>query len=194
MRYLIIILAITLLTSCRPDTYTPKPRGYYRIAMPERAYQAFDDPAFPYRFEYPVYGRIVRDTNMGGMKPDNPWWINVDFPDLGGRIYLSYKTIDQDHSLANLLDDAHEMSYFHTKKADYINAPSFNNGHNVSGVFYNVGGNAASTYQFFATDTARHFLRGALYFDVTPNVDSLKPVNEFLKKDMEHLLETLRWK
>jgi gliding motility-associated lipoprotein GldD len=86
------------------------------------------------------------------------------------------------------------MSHYHTKKADYINEPEFHTANNVHGLFYDVGGNAASALQFYATDSHKHFLRGALYFDVTPNVDSLRPVNEFLRKDIEHFIQTLSWK
>jgi gliding motility-associated lipoprotein GldD len=188
-----MILALTL-ASCRPETYIPKPRGYARIDTPEHAYQRFDRPDFPYTFEYPVYGSISKDSLLGGRKADNPYWINIDFPTLGGVIYLSYKQIDAGHSLDKLLYDAHEMSYFHTKRADFINAPAFHTEHGVHGVVYNVGGNAASSYQFFATDSTAHFLRGSLYFNTTPNADSLKPVTDFLHTDIEHLLGSLRWK
>jgi hypothetical protein len=58
---------------------------------------------------------------------------------------------------------------------------------------YTVGGNSASRYQFAATDSVKHFLRGALYFDVTPNADSLQPVTDFLLKDIQHMLLTLQW-
>ncbi len=193
---LLLFLPVTVLAlaSCRPDTYVPKPRGYARIELPQHAYQPFSDPAFPYSFEYPVYGKITRDTAFGGQKPENPYWINVDFPSLGGTLYLSYKVIDAQHPFEKLLDDAHELSYTaHGKKADYINTPSFDNGHNVKGVFYTVGGNTATRYQFFATDTFKHYLRAALYFNVSPNVDSLQPVNDFLKADMQHMINTLRW-
>ena len=46
--------------------YTPKPTGYYRIPFPERAYQTFQEPGFPYSFEYPVYARVVRDSTFFG--------------------------------------------------------------------------------------------------------------------------------
>ncbi len=85
------------------------------------------------------------------------------------------------------------MSYYHTKKADYINPRDFVNDQGVSILTYNVGGDAASAYQFIAMDSTKHYLRGALYFNVTPNADSLKPVNEFLKKDIDHIISTLRW-
>jgi gliding motility-associated lipoprotein GldD len=193
--FLFALLLLLAFAACRPDTYVPKPRGYYRVVLPKHAYQTFNEPEFPYTFEYPVYGRIMRDTAFGGQKPENPYWINIDFPSLGSTIYLSYKVIDAAHPFEKLLDDAHELSYTaHGKKADYINTPSFNNGHNVQGIFYTVGGNTATRYQFFATDSVRNFLRGALYFNVSPNADSLQPVNDFLKKDMEYMVNTLRWK
>ena len=64
----------------------------------------------------------------------------------------------------------------------------------VSGVFFRVGGNAATANQFFLSDTTANFLRGALYFDATPNADSLRPVQDFLKNDIEHLINTFKWK
>ena len=180
--------------SCRPDTYTPKPRGYYRIDYPEHKYQAFSNPEYPYSFEYPTYAKIERDTVFFDTKPENPYWINMLFPTLGGEIYISYKEITPKQPLQKLLEDSYELSFFHTKRADYINDPQFRNEANhVYGIFYDVGGNAASSYQFYATDSVHHFLRGALYFNTTPNADSLRPVNEFLRKDMEHMLETLKW-
>ena len=195
MRFCIPALFICLLfLSCRPETYTPKPRGYYRVALPEHQYQRFEEPGFPYSFEYPVYGTIIKDTLFLGQTPENPYWIFVDFPSIGGRFYISYKTISAAQPLGKLLEDSHEMSFeVHSKRADYIKEQAFNND-NVFGILYNAGGNAASAYQFIATDSAQHFLRGALYFDVTPNADSLLPANEFLKEDMKHLLETLKWK
>lgn len=195
MRYIILSCFILLMAACRPETYMPKPRGYFKVDLPEKSYRHFSEAGFPYEFDYPAYGRPNRDTIMAGTRPENPYWMNIDFPDMGARIYISYKQIEGQETFEKLLNDAHELSYTaHGKRADYINTPSFNNGHGVRGVFYTVGGNAATRYQFFATDSVKHFVRGALYFDVAPNVDSLLPVNDFLKKDMEHMIETMRWK
>jgi gliding motility-associated lipoprotein GldD len=194
MRAAFCLCALFVLFSCRPTVYAPKPRGYAQIDTPQHAYQVFDKPGFPYSFEYPTYGEIVQDSVMSGLRPDNPYWVTIQFPKVGGTFYLSYKKIDAEHPLDRLLSDAHEMSYFHTKRADYINAPVFHNSQGVHGVIYQVGGNAASAYQFFATDSVQHFLRGSMYFDVTPNADSLKPLIDFLHTDMERLIGTLRWK
>ena len=194
-RLLFFSLFLLQITSCRPETYTPKPRGYARVDFPKRAYQTYNESGFPYSFEVPVYSNVVRDTVFLGKKPENPYWINILFPLLGGQIYISYKEITAQQPLSKLLQDSHEMSFtVHSKRADYIDENAFQMGKSVYGIIYDVGGNAASSYQFIATDSVKHFLRGALYFDVTPNADSLKPINDFLKKDLEHLLQTLTWR
>ena len=69
-----------------------------------------------------------------------------------------------------------------------------NNGEKVYVMTYSLGGDAASKYQFTATDSVKHFVRGALYFDVTPNSDSLQPAYDFVQRDIQHMLWTMRWK
>lgn len=193
-RKFISILLLAFLMACGEDEFTPKPRGYYQIYLPDKEYTSFDKPEYPYSFEYPVYGTIEKDTLFFNEKTENPWWININFKDLGGKVYISYKEINSLHPLSKLLEDSYQMSHYHTKRADYINEPEFHTANQVHGIYYEVGGNAASAFQFYATDSHRHFIRGALYFDTTPNVDSLKPVNKFLREDIQHLIQTLKWR
>jgi gliding motility-associated lipoprotein GldD len=173
--------------------YTPKRRGYFRIDFPKHDYQLFDRPGYPYSFEYPVYANVVRDSSFFDSVPENPYWINVDFPRFGARIYISYKQIGP-NSFDRLTDDAFKMTYKHTVKASSIDQSIIHTPNGVGGIFFHVGGNAATAQQFFLTDTTRHFLRGALYFDTAPNEDSLAIVNQFLQKDLTHLIETFKWK
>jgi gliding motility-associated lipoprotein GldD len=86
------------------------------------------------------------------------------------------------------------LTFKHTYKASSIDDSLIRTPNGISGIFFNVGGNAATAKQFFVTDSVRHFLRGALYFDSTPNADSLGIVNSFLQEDMVHLINTFRWK
>jgi gliding motility-associated lipoprotein GldD len=188
-----VVLIVTLLAACGGN-YTPKPRGYFRIELPKKQYQVFDEPGYPYSFEYPVYAKIVKDTSFFRKKPENPWWINVVFPSFNGKIYISYKVIGKEYTLDRLVNDAYTMSYKNDVRADAIVPEYFHTPNHVSGIFYNVSGNAATAKQFFATDSTHHFLRGALYFYAVPNADSLAPVVRFVEKDMWHLLETLKWK
>jgi gliding motility-associated lipoprotein GldD len=196
MRIVAFLLIMVFFYSCRPEEYVPKRRSYARVDTPaEHTYQTFDQANFPYTFEYPTYANISRDTLIFEKTPDNSYWININFPEMGSTIYLSYKNINSSQTLAKLLEDAHFMSYYHTKKADYLQSDfSFRNNQGVQGYLYEWGGDAASKYQFVATDSLHHFIRGALYFNCTPNADSLKPLNDFIKTDIQQLLKTIRWK
>lgn len=209
MRYCTFLIFI-LLFSCN-SPFTPKPRGYYNIDLPKHQYQLFNGEGYPYGFEYPVYGKIVRDSSFFDENPDNPYWINIDFPSFNGRIYLSYKTIGGNsvykvktdngykdslvkNTFEGLREEAFRMTYKHTLKASSIDDSLFTTANGISGVYFKVGGNAATAKQFFVTDSVKHFLRGALYFDASPNSDSLKPVIDFLQEDMLHMIQTLQWK
>jgi gliding motility-associated lipoprotein GldD len=186
------VVACVLFSSCNSD-YTPKPQGYFRIDFPERKYQVFDQPGYPYSFEYPVYGRIVKDSTFFGEATENPWWINVDFPQFAGRIYVSYKEIGK-YRFDTLVKHAFQLTGKHSARAYSIDDSVIATKNGVHGMFFSVGGDVATSNQFFLTDTTRHFLRGALYFDATPNADSLGLVNSFLLEDMKHLINTFRWK
>lgn len=188
-----ILFSVLLLTACS-QVYTPRPRGYFRIKLPAKSYRVFNEPGYPYTFEYPVYAKVVKDSMYFDTAAENPWWINIEFPGLDGKIYLSYKIIGKKYSLEQLVNDAHFLTYKNDVKADHIDQILYETPHHVSGIFYDVGGNAATAKQFFATDSSSHFLRGALYFYAVPNADSLAPVTKFVEKDMWHLLETLKWK
>ena len=180
-------------SACNSD-YTQKPRGYYKIDLPQKKYQKFEQPGFPYSFEYPVYGQIVKDSLFFEQRAENPYWINIDFPQFNGRIHISYKEIGK-NKFDSLVNDAYTLSYKqHTYRASAIQPEPFTTPSGIEGVFFTLKGNAATSNQFFATDTVKHFLRGALYFSVTPNEDSLAPVNKFLKEDLRHLINTLQWK
>jgi gliding motility-associated lipoprotein GldD len=188
-----IFLAVLFLLSCNSD-YVARPRGYFKISFPKKEYRAFDKPGFPYTFEYPVYGNIIQDSLFFEEKAENDYWINIDFPQFNGRIHISYKQIGP-NKFDSLVNDAFTMSYKqHTYRASAIQQKEFATPNHVSGVYFTLKGNAATANQFFATDSTRHFLRGALYFSATPNADSLQPVNNFLRQDMEHLIQTLRWR
>jgi gliding motility-associated lipoprotein GldD len=189
---LIIVILLTGIISCNSD-YTIRQKGYFKIDLPKHEYKLFDQPGYPYSFEYPVYSAVIQDTSFFEDKPENPYWINIDFPSLNGKMYISYKQA----SMANfdkLVEDAFKLTYKHSTKATAIKDSLMRTPNGITGIFFKVGGNAATARQFFVSDTTAHFLRGALYFDATPNADSLAIVNNFLDVDMKHLINTLRWK
>ena len=194
LKILALAMVVLALNACRPTTPVPKPKGYFKIELPEHKYQVFDSSGFPFTFEYPVYGRITQDVDLSKQE-HSPYWINIEFKDMDAAIYLSYKSISAQEPLNKLIEESYKLSYSHDIRADYIKkTPEFQTKNGLRAVFYSVGGDAASSYQFYITDRTKHFTRGALYFNVTPNADSLKPSAEFLQKDMEHLVETMKFK
>ena len=185
---------LTGLTACHGD-YTPKPKAYPRVVLPERKYELYDSKTCPFKFEKPVYADVTTDTAYYGTQLiSEPCWLNVNFRSLNGTINLTYKEIDKTNSLEKLVEDAHKLSFKHTQKADYIDEIKIQNDHGVGGILYDVGGDAASNIQFFLTDSNKHFIRGALYFNNEPNTDSMAPVVNFVKEDMKRMLKTFEWK
>jgi gliding motility-associated lipoprotein GldD len=98
------------------------------------------------------------------------------------------------NSFESLREEAYKMTYKHTIKASGIIDSAFVTENGSAGVYFYVAGEAATSKQFYVADTARHFLRGALYFDASPNADSISVVSDFLEEDIKHLIKTLRWK
>ncbi len=98
-----------------------------------------------------------------------------------------------DGNLGQFMEDARGLAYKHTVKADAIEETIFQRPGSMYGVLYDIGGSAASSVQFFISDSSRHFMRGALYFNSSPQPDSLAPVIGFLRADMIRMMETVKW-
>ena len=183
-----LLIFFTLMISCQRH-YTPKPHAYHRIDFPEKEYRMYDSIC-PFAFEYPVYGRLVPDTRPNS----EPCWFDLRFPKYRGTIHLTYKKIDNDFD--RFIEDNWIMIYSKiAQKADAVEPHEyFNPETKVYGTIYNIKGNAASSVQFYVTDSVKNFLRGSLYFTVKPNYDSLAPVVAFFREDINILVESLRWK
>lgn len=106
---------------------------------------------------------------------------------------MSYITIDT--NLSTLLEECRKFVVEHEVKASAINQQEvMNTKDKIYGMIYDIEGNAASNMQFYLTDSTHNFVRGALYFYAVPNKDSLQPVANFVKEDINHLVQTFRWK
>ncbi|MDA9312001.1 gliding motility lipoprotein GldD [Vicingaceae bacterium] len=187
MKRLLIPFLLLLLIACQ-ETPFPKPTGYFRIDLPKKEYSTVDSIPFPFQFELTQYANV----NLDRTKEDSRF-LNVDFPSYGARVHMSYLKIDS--NLPTLLDDARTLVYKHLEKAQDISETSIRKENKrVYGVFYTLDGNTASGSQFYLTDSTNHFVRGALYFNVVPNFDSIAPVQTFIEQDIQHLIETINWK
>ncbi len=186
--YLIpLLMIITWLSSCKPAP-TPKPKGYFRINLPQKEYKSFSSTC-PFEFEYPAYG-IVEELDEEKFEP---CWYNISFPKFKAKIHLTYK--DVDNNLADYIEDVRLLVYKHVVKADdIVEDVVLMPESNVYGIIYKLSGNTAASATFFLTDSTQHFLTGSLYFSAKPNKDSLAPLIQFFDQDIVHLSRTINWK
>jgi gliding motility-associated lipoprotein GldD len=194
MKKLIILLTafiIVFFSSCTSDnTFTPKPKGYFRIKFPKKEYKVYD-AGCPFTFEYPVYANLVIDNE----KNAQPCWLNMQFPQFNGNLHLTYHGIFSEKDYNNMTEAARTLAMKHTIRANAIDQKLINfPDKKVYGVYYAIEGNTASSVQFFLTDSVNHYFRGALYFNERPQYDSIQPVVKFIKKDIDKMIETFRWK
>jgi gliding motility-associated lipoprotein GldD len=192
--FLLLVSSSLFLVSCNTNYTVDKKRGYFKIDFPKKEYRVFDTLDYPYSFEYPVYATIAKDSTFFDSKPENPWWINIDFPQFNGKVFVSYKEIGKNR-FDSLVDDAFKLSYKqHSQKASSIEPEPIHTKNNIEGFYFTLEGNTATANQFFLTDSTKHFLRGALYFEAVPNEDSISIVNNFVKEDLLHPINTFKWR
>jgi gliding motility-associated lipoprotein GldD len=179
----------TAIVGCSAE-YTPKPKGYNRIDLPETAYQQLRDE-HPYTFEYSKHAKIRLDSSMIAQ----PHWINIIYPNLGANVQLTYKAINSNPKVLNdLIEDARKLTGKHQVKAYSIEESEIRTPQGDVASVFELTGEVPSQFQFYVTDTTTHFFRGALYFRTATQNDSLAPVIEYVKKDIIHLLNTLQFK
>ena len=186
---LALVCVLAAISCGREKNYLPKPRGYFRIDLPEKAYTEVDTIE-KYRFECPQYAFVTPDP----YSPDEKNWVNIEMPQFKGSIHLTHKTVDG--NLGEYLEDVHTMIVKHLQKANGMrDSLIVNEEHDVYGLFIEMDGKGVATpMQFYLTDSTRNFVRGALYFNFQPNNDSMQPVINFIREDIDHLINTFEWK
>jgi len=181
-----ISIILILATACG-KSYTPKPYGYFRIYTPPHDYNSLQE-AMPFKFDYSKSATInLRE------QAHETYWFDLKYPQFNAAVHVSYKAING--NFRSLTEDARRFVYKHSVKADNISESAFSNdSKKVYGLLYDLKGNTASNLQFVITDSTRHFIRGALYFDNVPNKDSIAPVTAYIRQDIIQLIESFDWK
>jgi gliding motility-associated lipoprotein GldD len=189
-----VVCGAALLTEAacsRGGNETPKPQAYLRIDMPEPAYTLCDTAVLPFTFERSNLSQL----EWKKVTPREKWFTLV-YPKYKGYVFLTYKAIKGEKDLREQIDTSYHIIESHFSFSSGVDENRFvDRPHRLSGTTYHLKGqNVASTYQFWVTDSVSHFLRGALYIDCTPNNDSLAPVLDYLQADIDHLIESVRWR
>jgi len=174
-----------LVASCSEDP-TPKPRGWFRIDLPEQTYGAWGNDS-TFSTEVPTYARMVERPSHGEAR-----WFDLRFKEQRATVHMTWSPVNG--HMAELIDDAHAFKSKHEAMAAKISSERvLRDSARVFGTLFDVEGNVASPMVFYLTDSTDNFLYGALYFDTRPNADSLAPVTDRIRQDIRHMAATLRW-
>ncbi|HLL97028.1 MAG TPA: gliding motility lipoprotein GldD [Spirosoma sp.] len=182
-----------LMAACGSDTsetYVPKPKAYPRFDLPAPNYVLIE-PRHPYQFEYNNVARILRDTFPNA----EPHWIFISYPAFHASVQLTYKPIRNDvNRLRKMLEDSYKLAARHKIKAYAVEQRTMKMKSGLEASLIDISGEVPSQVQFVTTDSTTHFLRGALYFNTATQNDSLQPIIQYIRKDVLHLLNTLKWR
>jgi len=188
-----IVCLLILVSGCRNEDeniFMPKPKGYNKIDLPAHSYDTLTGD-YPYTFEYSSLAKVMPDTS----KTAEPYWIDIYYPEYKANIQITYKkTNNSAKTLEEYIKDSHTLANKHNVKAYAIDEliTDTKNGYAVK--VFELSGDVPSQIQFHVTDTTKSFLRGAVYFRTSTKNDSLAPVITYLKTDVMHLIETLKFK
>lgn len=187
-------LLIFLCTACQGDeAITPKPRMYPKINFPAQEYTVFQSAGCPMQFDIPVHARMVKDSGFFEKSMLGECWFDLLLDTLNASLHCSYLPIRKKDELGNLINDAFDLAGKHNIKANARRESVISNANGVGGLFFEIDGPVATPIQFFLTDSTKHFFRASLYFNAKVNPDSTAPVLQFVRKDIEKMLETFAW-
>ena len=182
MRFLLGLLLVLGLASCK-DEVVIKPKAQLRLDYTKANYEGFKSDC-SYSFQKNERAILQKKRFCG---------LNLHYPKMKATLYITYQDVNESN-LDSLLRDAQKLAYDHAIKAESIpEQPFVNPDKNVYGMFYMINGNAATQAEFYLTDSIRHFVTGALYFEAKPNFDSIYPAVVYLRNDIRKIMETFNW-
>lgn len=187
MKQLIIFSLLFIFTSCEDKLMIPKPPTYLRLELPDHKYNLFNDDC-PYSF--PLSDLYSVKSVSNGVEETCHKDINLG--PLNGAIHLTY--IDMVEPLGTYINFVNDKIDEHKIKATAINDMQIIIPENkMYCTFFELEGNVASPFQFYMTDSVDNFASGVIYFNSRPNYDSIKPTLDYLKVDLEHMINNFQW-
>ena len=180
---------VLLVSACNDSKPVPKPSSFLRTEFPEHSYRPYLSPQ-NFRFEladlYMPKSFQQAKTNYSIQE--------IDLGPLNGTLFLYYLQIPNKDSLPDIINFANDKVDEHKIMADKIDFEQIIQPQkNVYGTFFELKGNVATNFQFYLTDSMKHFLRGEVLLNCRPNYDSLRPTLQYLKTDLKLMLNSFQW-
>lgn len=198
MKFFLFFLSLMLLLACTEERIPiPKPRMYPKIDFPDRNYIQLDRDYCVFGFEHPDYMLFNQDTTLINQKAKHPCWFTLDMPTLNGSLHFTYTDISGPNHREKLLDviiDSRALTEKHNLKAAGRRTNFYKTDNkDISVISYTVEGDVASPYHFVVTDSLQHAVWGSLYFYSKPNEDSMAPVIDFVRQDIDKIIQSFEW-
>ena len=190
-KYTIWVILLGGIVGCAAscsNSATPRPYAYMRLNIPDTAYHTVEQKNIPLSFALSENATLQQKE-----KKNAATWFNIVYPTLNATIHCTHYVIK--NNLRKLSDESQRIVYRHAVQADAIPERAYENFEtNVFGVLYELQGNTASPMQFVLTDSTRNFFRASVYFNASPNQDSIAPALDYITTDVIRLVESVEWK
>lgn len=187
--YLSLFTGFLLFLSSCTEEYVPKPKGFNRIELQPHLYKDLGGD-HPFTFQYSQHAQLLKDSSW----LSEPHWLDIYYPEHRCNIQITYKKFKDKKGLFNeLVDDSHKLTNKHNIRASAIDESVMKTHKGYYATIFELSGEVPSQFQFYVTDSSKHFLRGALYFRTAIKNDSLAPVIEYMKDDVRQLINTIEF-
>lgn len=186
-----LLISLLLLSACEEYIPTARPRAYPRIDLPaqtDRSYSRLESSTCPISIELPDAGKITRNLV-------DSCWVDISFEAYALTWHLTVRDIAPGpEGVAPYLEDHRKLVYKHSKKASRIESEPFE-GPNGNGFWFDIYGEVGTPTQIFMTDPQeRYSLVLSFYYQTATARDSLAPITQYMKEEMQHAISTIEWK
>lgn len=180
-----LVFGAISITSCT-ESPLPKPHGYPRLNLPKIGYEKWESNC-SFNFKKPIGAKIQYPRK-------DSCWLNIYYPTLNAKVHCSYLPVNG--HLKDIIDQEYKLREKHNQFSTSVKERVYHNEEKkVNALLFNISGTQAATpLQFFITDSINHFFRGTLYFNTSPNNDSLATAIAFIRADVDSLIESFEWK
>ncbi len=193
MKNSLLLIALSLLVLSCSEDFTPKPKGFNHIPLPEHSYIVLSDTNSPYSFEYASIAKVYRDSL--GYSDFKQHYKIIEYPEQLCKIHLTYKRIKGSiDTLNSYIGEGYRLLDGHDKKAYGFEEVYDTTDTGLNLALFELEGDVPSQVQFMVHDSTTNFVRGALYFEVATKNDSLAPVINYVREDIRHMLDTMEFK
>ncbi|MDB9712241.1 hypothetical protein OAA78_00975 [Flavobacteriaceae bacterium] len=182
------LVVIFIFNSCE-SVDLPKPNAFLRLDFPSPDYKQIKFGSNNVSLEINTSGTSITETKNSLISKI------VAYPLISAEMSLEYYNLNIDNKLNNTLESLSDFTAIHLKKS--LKPPKIQEFVNENEKLYasiiNIKGDVTSPYQFYATDSTSHLIIGILNLKSKTKHDSVLPALNYLKNDVYHLIESIKW-